>query len=231
MTTNPSGHGTPPNGVDRRFGTTRMEALSDGVFAISVTLLVLGLSIPPGSREDLLRAFLDQWRSYVAYTASFATIGLAWLKHSTITDYLDQVNASLMKLNLLLLLAVSFLPFPTQLLARYSGDTEAERVAVTIYGINLFVVVVLVRALWWSAVRGRMVRPDLDDVKLQVITKRLFPAFVAYQWMIVLGLFFPAVAMFGYLIITLFLILPFGLKLRASRTRRTWNRPDSDPLA
>ena len=227
MTMNPGGQGPPSNGVPRRFGTTRVEAFSDGVFAIAVTLLVLELSVPPG-QENLFRAFLDQWPSYLAYIVSFATIGSAWLAHSAITEYLDRVDAGLVRLNLLLLLVVSFLPFPTKLLAEYIGEPDSERVAATIYGINLLVVAVLVWVLWRYAVREGMVRPDADDVEVQVLTKRLTPGFAGYLVMIVLGLFFPVAAVFGYLIIALFLILPFGMTHRASG-RRTPNRPDTDP--
>jgi uncharacterized membrane protein len=103
----------------------------------------------------LFRAFLDQWPSYLAYVVSFATIGSAWLAHSAITEYLDRVDAGLVRLNLLLLLVVSFLPFPTRLLAEYIGEPDPERVAATIYDINLLVVAVLVWVLWrYACVSG-----------------------------------------------------------------------------
>ena len=69
--------------------TNRMEAFSDGVFAIAITLLVLELSVPAGSGDHLLRAFAEQWPSYLAYVVSFATIGAVWVGHSVITEYLS----------------------------------------------------------------------------------------------------------------------------------------------
>src|SRR5262245_31405735 len=83
--------------------TGRLEAFSDGVFAIAITLLVLEITVPAGSEDDLLGAFFDQWRSYLAYVVSFSTVGVLWLAHSAITEYLDRVNAMLVRLNLLLL--------------------------------------------------------------------------------------------------------------------------------
>ena len=80
----------------------RMEAFSDGVFAIAITLLVLELSIPPGSEEHFLRAVLDQWPSYLAYVVSFATIGAIWLGHNSITHYLHSANTTFLRLNLAL---------------------------------------------------------------------------------------------------------------------------------
>jgi uncharacterized membrane protein len=88
-----------------------MEAFSDGVFAIAITLLVLELAVPSGSEDDLLDAVLNQWPSYLAYLVSFASIGAVWLEHTVITEFLDHATSVLIRLNLLLLMVVSFLPF------------------------------------------------------------------------------------------------------------------------
>lgn len=117
--------------------TGRLEAFSDGVFAIAITLLVLEISVPPDASDDLLGAFFDQWPSYLAYLVSFATIGVTWLRHTAITHYLHGVDTSVVRLNLLLLLFVSFLPFPTRLVAEHIREDAAERVAATLLGINL----------------------------------------------------------------------------------------------
>ena len=113
--------------------TGRLEAFSDGVFAIAITLLVLEISVPPDASDDLLGAFFDQWPSYLAYLVSFATIGVTWLRHTAITHYLHGVDTSVVRLNLLLLLFVSFLPFPTRLVAEHIREDAAERVAATLH--------------------------------------------------------------------------------------------------
>ena len=97
-----------PSGI----GTGRLEAFSDGVFAIAITLLVLEITVPTGSEADLWGAITDQWRSYLAYAVSFATIGALWLAHSVITEYLGRANALLVRLNLLLLMVVVVHPLP-----------------------------------------------------------------------------------------------------------------------
>src|SRR3712207_3544768 len=122
-------HQDQPGG--RLLSTGRLEAFSDGVFAIAVTLLVLEISVPPGSEDHLLGALLDQWPSYLAYAVSFATIGGVWLGHNVITEHLHHVDPVFIRLNLLLLMTVSLLPFPTRLLAEHIGQTGPERVAVT----------------------------------------------------------------------------------------------------
>jgi uncharacterized membrane protein len=194
-----------------------MEAFSDGVFAIAITLLVLELAVPSGSEDDLLRAVLDQWPSYLAYLVSFATIGAVWLEHTVITEYLDRATPVLIRLNLLLLLVVAFLPFPTRLLGEYVGEDEPARVAVTIYGLSLFLASALVSVLWRYAVREQLVRPDLADADVKMLTKRLTPGLAGYVAMIVLGLFVPVLAVVGYLVIAVYIIVPFGaLRRRAA---------------
>ena len=101
---------------------TRLEAFSDGVFAIATTLLVLDIALhPPGSP---LKQVLEAWPYYLAYLVSFLTIGGAWLAHTALTDRLTRADAILLRLNLLVLLGVGFLPFPTRLVAEALHDVE-----------------------------------------------------------------------------------------------------------
>jgi len=201
----------------RQFGTSRLEAFSDGVFAIAITLLVLEISVPAGAETHLLRAVLDQWPSYLAYAVSFSTIGAVWVAHSAITEYLVGADLGLVRLNLLLLLVVSFLPFPTKLLAENVGETGPERVAGTIYGVTLLMSSVLISVLWRYAVREGLVRPDAGDEEIRVVTERLTPSLFGYLTLILLGIFLPVIAVIGYLAIPLYLLLPF----RRHRQRET----------
>jgi TMEM175 potassium channel family protein len=204
---------------ERRLRTGRLEAFSDGVFAIAITLLVLEITVPAGSEDDLLGAVLDQWPSYLAYVVSFSTIGAVWLAHSAITEYLHRANAVLIRLNLLLLMVVSFLPFPTRLLAEYLGETDPARVAATVYGLTLLLAAVLVSVLWRYAVGAGLVRPDAADEEIQTLTTRLTPGLGGYVMMIVVGLFLPIVAIVGQLAIAVILIVPFGLRKHAGTPR------------
>jgi uncharacterized membrane protein len=195
----------------------RLEAFSDGVFAIAITLLVLDIAVPAEDSEDFLRAVVDQWPFYLAYVISFASIGAVWLAHQMITQYLDRVDAWFIRLNLLLLSVVSFLPFPTRLVGEHIGDTNPERVAVTMYGFTLLSAFALVSILWRYAVHGRLVVTDASEQDVDLLTNRLTPGMGAYVAMIALGLFFPSVAVVGYLAIAVFFIVPFGLILRHFR--------------
>jgi uncharacterized membrane protein len=179
----------PAGPVRRGLRTGRLEAFSDGVFAITITLLVLDIALPAGA-------------------SSFSTIESIWLGHNAITEYLDRVDATFVRLNLLLLLFVSFLPFPTRLFADYIGHDNLERVAGTFYGITLLLCSALLLALWRYAVRKGLVRPDADDEEIELLTQRLTPGLAGYLVLIVAGLFVPMVAVIGYLAVALFFIIP-----------------------
>jgi TMEM175 potassium channel family protein len=123
------------------FSKGRLEAFSDGVFAVAITLLVFEIAVKPGSSP--LAEFLSAWPGYVGYVISFLTIGAAWISHNAITQELKKIDAVFFRLNLLLLLVVVFLPFPTKLVTEAFGDREAERVAATVYGLTLLVIKLL----------------------------------------------------------------------------------------
>ncbi|RZL75445.1 MAG: DUF1211 domain-containing protein [Rhodococcus sp. (in: high G+C Gram-positive bacteria)] len=208
-----------PRARPRGHKTGRLEAFSDGVFSIAITLLVLELGVASGSEDDLLGALVNQWPSYLAYLVSFSTIGAVWFAHTVITECLDRATPVLVQLNLILLMVVALLPFPTRLLAEFIGEPNAERVATTVFGINLLLTAVLVWVLWRYAVHAQLVRPDMTDEDLKTLNKRLAPSLGAYVVMIVLGLFLPVVAVFGYLAIAVFILVPFrATRHRSSRT-------------
>jgi uncharacterized membrane protein len=203
----------------RGFRTGRLEAFSDGVFAIAITLLVLDIGVSATAGQDLGGAIRGLWPSYLAYVASFSTIGAAWLGHNAITEYLDRADPAFVRLNLLLLLIVSFLPFPTRLVAEYIHTDKAERVAVTFYGIILVLATTMLLVLWRYAVRAKLVRPDLGDEEIELLTQRLTPGLGGYVVLIVTGLFVPVIAVIGYLGIALYYIIPFR---RLSAGFLTW---------
>jgi len=187
-----------------RWGTGRIQAFSDGVFAIAITLLVLDLGVPASSFDDLWSGIAHQWPSYLAYVTSFVTIGGLWMAHHALFRCLQYADAMVMRVNLVLLMAVSFLPFPTGLMAEAIRDTDAERAAVVFYGLTLLLISVLLRVLW-GAVAGR---PDLLDqnVSAQDIRANLSaatPNIGFYAAVIVLAVLVPKVAVFGYLVIAI----------------------------
>jgi uncharacterized membrane protein len=210
-----------PGPADRRrvlsLRTSRLEAFSDGIFAIASTLLVLDLAIPAASLPDVGQRLLDQWPIYLAYLVSFATIGQAWLGHSVITEYLDRADSILLRLNLVLLFFVSVLPYPTHMLAEYFSSENAERIAVTVYGLNLLAINGFISVLWHYAVAEHLVRRDNSEADVRTLTSKLDPSLVSYAVVIGIGLLVPKVAVVLYLAIALFVIIPFRAVIRLIR--------------
>jgi uncharacterized membrane protein len=124
-----------------------MEAFSDGVLAIAATLLVLELHVPDAG-QDLRAALLAQWPSYAAYVVSFATIGIIWVNHHALFVHVREVDRTLLFLNLLLLMVVSVIPFPTAILGRFvTADTDSH-LAAAIYGVLMILMSLAFTALW-----------------------------------------------------------------------------------
>ena len=145
--------------------TARLEAFSDGVFAIAVTLLVLDLhvphSLPPGHR--LAHALAQQWPTYAAYVTSFLTILVMWANHHSIFRHIQRSDNGLLFLNGLLLLVVTTVPFPTSLMAEYLRDPVNNRTAALVYSGMLLTLAVLFNVLWRYAVRGERLLGDSPD--------------------------------------------------------------------
>jgi len=218
---------TGPADRRRRFSlrTSRMEALSDGIFAIASTLLVLDLAIP-AANGDVGHSLLEQWPTYLAYLVSFATIGNAWLNHSVITEYLERADAILLRLNLVLLFFVSVLPFPTHMVAEYLSNNSAERIAVTVYGLNLLAIGAFTSLTWHYALAEHLVRRDNSEDDVRAISAKLDPSLASDAVAIGIGLLWPKVAVVLYLVIALFVIIPFRAVFRQLRQVRRGRSPD-----
>jgi len=197
---------------------TRLEAFSDGVFAIAITLLVLDIAVKPGGSP--LDEFFSAWPSYVGYVVSFLTIGVAWIGHTALTDELDHVDPVFLRLNLLLLLVVVFLPFPTSLVTEAFGDRDAERVAATVYGITMLAIRLLGIALDHYADREGLYSDREPDVELTGGRRKDLSGVVLYVLAILVGLAFPGIAVTTYFAITLYLVIPFREIGRLLRRRR-----------
>jgi uncharacterized membrane protein len=132
---------TAPQPQAAGFSTARLEAFSDGVFAIAITLLVLDLDVPaPGNLngQSLRQALAHQWPSYFAYLVSFLVIGIIWINHHALCTLARRVERRTLFANLLLLLTVSVIPFPTRLLATYlTARSSDAHTAAAIYAATM----------------------------------------------------------------------------------------------
>ena len=194
--------------MPRSLSSSRMEAFSDGVFSIAATLLVLDIALdPPGTP---LEQVLHAWPAYLGYVISFLTIGAAWLGHSAMTDRLTRADSLLLRINLLLLLVIAFLPFPTKLMAEGIHDTNGERVFVTLYGLTLLSIRLLGFALDAYARREHLYSTEHADEELQADRGTLVPVIIAYVIAILVGLALPTLAVVLYLALAVFIVVPLG---------------------
>src|SRR5690242_17805180 len=114
--------------------SNRLEAFSDGVFAVAITLLALDLALPHPGHVSLTRQLSDHWPSFAAYLVSFLTIGIIWVNHHTLFNNIAHVDRPLLFINLLLLFFVVSIPFVTTMLADYLRErTHDASVAAAIY--------------------------------------------------------------------------------------------------
>ncbi|HKC24122.1 MAG TPA: TMEM175 family protein [Thermoanaerobaculia bacterium] len=153
--------------------TARVEAFSDGVFAIAITLLVLDLKVPRGSGNRLGTELVESWPSYGAFLVSFATIGIMWLNHHRLFTLIHRVDHALLVLNGLLLLTITVVPYPTSLLAAHLGS-EGARLAALVY-CGWFIVIAIAFNVFWRYVssperRPPLLRHALDSPQVREIT-------------------------------------------------------------
>jgi uncharacterized membrane protein len=136
--------------------TARVEAFSDGVFAIAITLLILEIRVPPNvPGRPLDRALLHLWPSYLAYVASFMTIGVMWLNHHRLFNLIHKSDDGLIGINLLLLFGETWIPFPTALLAEHLGG-PGERIAGIVYAASFFYISLIFALLRWYSTNHRL---------------------------------------------------------------------------
>ena len=157
--------------------TARLEAFSDGVFAIAITLLILEIKVPGAGEIELSgglwTALTQRWPSYVGYLLSFLIIGIMWANHHALFTYIRRVDRRFIFANLLLLMTVGFLPFPTAVLAEHLADAAVRTQATVFYGGVLVLSALAFNAVWWSGVRGRrLLGTDFDEAGLRTISRR-----------------------------------------------------------
>jgi uncharacterized membrane protein len=151
--------------------TMRLVAFSDGVFAITITLLVLEIR-PPTDDENLLHGLFALWPSYLAYAVTFLFIGQVWANHHVMFDHIRAADRVVLLLNTLLLMVVAFLPFATSVLAGAFRSGHGQRTAVVFYGIAFDVTALTFNAVWHYARRHRLLSETLDSAGATAISRR-----------------------------------------------------------
>ncbi len=192
----------------------RMEAFSDGVFAIAITLLVLEIRLPSIADADqpghLLTHLLELWPVYLAYVTSFASIGIMWINHHTMFKLIRRVDRGILILNGLLLMAITFLNFPTVITAEYLLKPDAT-VAAAFYSATMIVIAFLFNGLWWyGSFHRHLLADQIDPAVIRTIAGRY--AVGCSLYVVTLALAFVNAPL--SLAVTLGLAIFFALPLR-----------------
>jgi uncharacterized membrane protein len=198
----------------RESDTGRIEAFSDGVFAIAITLLIIEIGVPHLDEEPpgttLPQALFGLWPSYMAYVISFLQIGVIWANHHNRFRFIERSDHGLLFLNILFLMCVAFIPFSTALLAEYLDGAAAEReTAGVVYAGTLAVTAIFFTLLWlYAAVNRRLVDRNLDPFLLRAMTRRYLLGTVAYLLVFLLAFANVAASLALIVALALLFVLP-----------------------
>ena len=192
--------------------TTRLEAFSDGVFAIAITLLILEIKVPTAARAQaaggLVRALAAQWAAFASYVISFFTVGIMWINHHAMFQYIRRVDRNLMLLHIPFLLLVSAVPYPTSLVAAFLSTADA-RAAALFYGGTFTAIALTYNAIWWYGIRDPHLRGEQVHVAgLRTISARYRMGPVMYLAAMALAFVNVGASLIGYALLAAFFALP-----------------------
>ena len=166
----------------------RVEAFSDGVFAVAATVLIFNVTIEKTAPGGLLTALLAAWPKYAAYAASFLTIGVMWINHHGLFERIARMNRQLVFLNLLLLMAIVFLPFPTAVLGNNIQVRGDANTAASLYGLNASIIAILFSGVWtYALTHPHLLTEGVDRNEAMRSWPRFSVGLVAYLACIPLG--------------------------------------------
>src|SRR5713226_7177756 len=196
--------------------TGRLEAFSDGVFAVAITLLVLniripGIDLPPSQLPNdagFWQALRNEWPMLAAYGTSFATIGVMWINHHRLYTHIKRTNTVLLLLNLLLLLIIVFIPVPTALVAEYLVHPDQHAAALLYSGTNV-ILAVCFNLLWrYASYHNRLLGKNADVRAVKAISGQYWFGPLTYLIAFILALFNTPASLILNFLLALFFALP-----------------------
>jgi uncharacterized membrane protein len=201
--------------------TGRIEAFSDGVFAIAITLLIIEVHVPAREHAQTLgHELLRLWPSYLGYLTSFLTIGVMWINHHYVFSMIDRVDRTMLLLNTLLLLMIAFVPFPTAVLAQFI-ETDGARAAAVLYGATLTITAIAFFAWWrYASTNRRLIADGVPNGTVEDVTRAYVPGTFLYGGAMLVAFLEPWLSAALYLAIAVFYSLPLAQwRARLARSR------------
>ncbi|GHO50291.1 TMEM175 family protein [Ktedonospora formicarum] len=218
--------------MDEKKETARVEAFSDGVFAIAITLLVLELKpaidhiLESHPEVGLFGAMLEQWPIFLAFVTSFATLGIMWLNHHRLFNIIVRTDHNLLILNLFLLFAATVVPFPTALLGAYSKEPASFRDAVLLYDGVFLLVAIVYNVLWrYVTYRHRLLHRHVDIQAVRRIDRQYLFGPLLYAIAFVFAWISPALSLGIEALLAAFYLLP-GVAWRRSDASQNSTRQE-----
>ena len=201
--------------------TARLETFADGVMAIAITLLILEIDVPHvRAGESLGAALAEQWPSYVAYVVSFLTIGIMWVNHHHMFQLIERTTHTFLVLNVVFLMTIAFLPWPTALVAAYIEDPARRPVAAFVYGGTMVAIAIMFNVVWrYAAHEGRLVSSHLDEATLRRWGRNYLAGPTIYTAGTLLALVSPLITLVIFAALALYWLLP-GTGPRAGGAER-----------
>jgi uncharacterized membrane protein len=190
--------------------TGRLETFADGVFAIAITLLVLGIR-PPSIDQDLPSALLAQWPEFLAYVVSFLTVGIMWLQHHRLFILVKRSNSTFAMINVIFRMFVAFVPFPTVVLAERLGSGKDAVAATLFYGGTMVGIAVMFNAMWrYASARGGhlLVRQSTEARRAEARGYRY--GVPLYVLITLLAFVHPIVSLAGFALFAVYWALPIS---------------------
>ncbi|MGH2654507.1 MAG: TMEM175 family protein [Actinomycetota bacterium] len=189
--------------------TARLETFADGVMAIAITLLILEIAVPHAREgESLGTALADQWPSYAAYVVSFFTIGIMWVNHHHMFTLIERTTHTFLMLNVIFLMTIAALPWPTALIAEYIRDPGRRPMATLVYGGTMIAIAVMYNVVWRYAVARGLLRPDVDPEGVRRASRGYLAGPTVYAAITLLALINAWISLALFALFALYWLLP-----------------------
>jgi len=191
--------------------TGRLETFCDGVFAIAITLLVLGIGLPEPD-EPLVAALVDQWPAFLAYVVSFLTIGIMWINHHQLFTLIGRSNVTFALIHVVFLMFIAFVPYSTDVMAERLGSGVDEVAAMVLYGGTTVAIAVMYNVIWLyaSGNGGRLLRSGIDEEIRRAGARGYQYGPIGYLLITLLAFVNPLISLIGFAAYAIYWALPIS---------------------
>jgi uncharacterized membrane protein len=189
--------------------TARLETFADGVIAIAITLLILEVGVPDVEGRSLGTALAAKWPSYAAFVMSFLTIGIIWVNHHHMFKLIARSTHTFLMLNVVFLMTICILPWPTELVASYVRDPDGRVVATAVYGASMTAIAVMFNVVWRYAARNRRLLVDgISGPALAKMNRNYLAGPVVYGTATIIAFGLPYVSLGIFAALAVYWLLP-----------------------